>query len=124
MRADRGTHRSETDVEDDGAAARRLADRAEVEHLVQRSVPVYLDLEPRLLEILGRLGHRHSDRAGHVDELGTGGHVDADGLARLEGRARGGLLPGDGAGRLLAVVVRLLLQRHAVLTGGLPGPGA
>jgi len=34
---------------------------------------------------------------------------------------RRGLLPGDGAGRLLAVVVRLLIQGHAVLPGPLLG---
>src|SRR5260370_24658446 len=95
---------SEADVEDDGAAARRLADRAEVEHLVKQAVPVHLDLESRRLKDLGRLPNRHPDRVRHVYFLRAGGHVDGNGLARCEGRARGGLLAGDGALGLRAAV--------------------
>src|SRR5260370_30694953 len=107
---------SEADVEDDGAAARRLADRAEVEHLVKQAVPVHLDLESRRLKNLCRLPHRHPDRVRHVYFLRAGGHVDGNGLARYEARARGGLLAGDRALALLAVVVRLLGQGPRALS--------
>src|SRR5208282_6340991 len=61
-REHRGSHGellgSVADVEDDGAAPRRLADRAVVEHLVKRAVLVHLDLEPGQLKELSRLCRR------------------------------------------------------------------
>src|SRR5207302_829473 len=60
---------SETDVEGDGAAARGLAHRAEVEHLVEEAEPVHVDLEPGVLEQPGGVLHRHADRVGHRDQV-------------------------------------------------------
>src|ERR1043166_5558885 len=91
------------DFEGDDAARRRLAHRAVVPYLVAEAESVHLDLEPGVLEQLGRVRCVHADRGGHVDQLRTSGYLDDHGLPRLESGACGRLLADDGARGILAV---------------------
>src|ERR1700688_4389508 len=64
------------DVEQDDAAARRLANRAVVPHLVAAEhSELDLSLESRGLQHLGGLLDRHPDDVRDGDLLGTGGDV-------------------------------------------------
>src|ERR1700726_2827854 len=64
------------DVEQDDAAARRLANRAVVPHLVAAEhLELDLSLESRGLQHLGGLLDRHPDDVRDGDLLGTGGDV-------------------------------------------------
>src|ERR1700722_7626452 len=102
-------------VEQDDAAARRLANRAVVPHLVAAEhLELDLSLESRGLKRLCGLLDRHPDDVRDGDLLGTGGDVHHHGLALLVQRTGRGLLRGDRALRVLAVLIRLLLQAGAV----------
>src|SRR5271154_2611229 len=83
------------DVKQDDAAARRLANRAVVPHLVAAEhLELDLSLEPRGLQRLRGLPDRHPDDVRDGDLLGTGGDGHHYGLALLVQRTGRGLLPG------------------------------
>src|SRR3984885_11951301 len=113
------------DIEEDGAAARRLAERAVVPHsaviVAAQSERLHLSLESRRPQYLRGLLDRHADHVGHVDLGRAGGDVHGHGLAVLVHRSGRGFLAGDRALRLLAVLVLLLLQADAICGGPLLG---
>src|ERR1700722_17265428 len=106
------------DVEEDGAAAWRLAHRAVVPHLAVgvagQSERLHLDVESSPLELLRPGSPRHPDHVRDVDFGGTAGDGHHHGLALLVQRPGRGLLLGYRARRLLAVLVLLRLQVGAV----------